>query len=409
MSGSIAIIGGLMLPVVIGGVGLGVETGYWYLKQRKLQQIADVSAHAAAVRKKSGDDQAQYVDAARYIAAQSGYTGPPANMSVVSPPTSGPNATKPDAVEVVITESVPRYFTSIFTQSALTVHARAVAKIETRPACILALSGTAAGAVTVSGSAEVTMPQCDIASNSVAADSFKMQGAASRVTAACVYSAGGTSTNSNLTTTYCSRPETHMAPLSDPYADVAEPAVTGTCKAANVGSGGTTTTLTPTESHASGAKSMRFCNGLSVSGNVVLNPGLYIIEKGDFTGSNGANISGTGVTLFFTNGATVKLNGNMRLNLSAPTADPYSGILMFGSRSNTTGQKINGDAASTFQGAIYFPAAHVEYLGSSAGANGCTQLIAKTVQLTGKSNFQSSCGNSGTRQIGIGQLARLVE
>jgi uncharacterized membrane protein len=83
-----------MLPIVIGGVGMGVETGYWYLSQRKLQQIADVSAHAAAVRKKSGDNAAAYTEAARYIAAQSGYTGAAANVTVASPPASGPNAAK---------------------------------------------------------------------------------------------------------------------------------------------------------------------------------------------------------------------------------------------------------------------------------------------------------------------------
>ncbi len=398
-----------MIPVVIGGVGMGVETGYWYLSQRKLQQVVDVAAHAAAVRKKSGDNAAAYTEAARYIAAQSGYSGAAANVTVVSPPASGPNAGRSDAIEVIITDPLPRFFTSIFSDSALTMRARAVALVQTRPACVLALSGTASGAITAAGSANVNMPNCDVASNSTAADSFKMQGASTSVTAACVYSAGGTSTNSNLSMTLCSQAETHMAPLSDPYANVAEPAVTGACKNKDVGGG---TVLTPTDNHASGVKSMRFCNGLSFSGNVTLNPGLYIIEKGtpaSFIGSNGAVLTGSGVTLFFTGGADIKLNNNVQLNLSAPTAGPYSGILMFGDRDEAITQKVNGNAASTFQGALYFPNSHVDYLGNSAATNGCTQLIAKTIQLSGNTGLKSSCASAGTREIGIGQLAKVVE
>ncbi len=395
-----------MLPIVIGGVGMGVETGYWYLSQRKLQQIADVSAHAAAVRKKAGDNAAAYTEAARYIAAQSGYTGAAANVKVASPPASGPNAANTEAIEVIIIDPLPRFFTSIFSNAPLTMRGRAVALVQSRPACVLALSGTASGAITAAGSASVNMPNCDIASNSTAADSFKMQGASTSVTAACVYSAGGTSTNSNLSMTLCSQPQTQMAPLSDPYANVAEPAVTGACKSANVSAG---TVLTPTDSHPSGAKSMRFCNGLSFSGNVTLNPGLYIIEKGSFTGSNGAVLTGSGVTLFFTGGADIKLNGNAQLNLSAPTANPYSGILMFGDRDEAISQKINGNSASTFQGALYFPNSHVDYLGNSAATNGCTQLIAKTIQLSGNTGMKSSCQSAGTREIGIGQLAKVVE
>jgi Flp pilus assembly protein TadG len=44
-NGATAVLVGLLLPVIIGGLGLGAETGYWYLLDRKLQHAVDVSAH----------------------------------------------------------------------------------------------------------------------------------------------------------------------------------------------------------------------------------------------------------------------------------------------------------------------------------------------------------------------------
>ena len=40
-SGGAAIILALTLPIVIGGLGLGVEVGLWYQTERRLQTAAD--------------------------------------------------------------------------------------------------------------------------------------------------------------------------------------------------------------------------------------------------------------------------------------------------------------------------------------------------------------------------------
>jgi uncharacterized membrane protein len=89
ISGSVAIAAALMLPAIIGAVGLGVETGYWYVSQRQLQHVADVSAHAGAIRKRAGDTAAGYTDSARYIAQTSGFSGVASSVIVNSPPLSG--------------------------------------------------------------------------------------------------------------------------------------------------------------------------------------------------------------------------------------------------------------------------------------------------------------------------------
>ncbi|MHA1158841.1 MAG: pilus assembly protein TadG-related protein, partial [Alphaproteobacteria bacterium] len=53
--GSIAILGALSLPVVIGGMVLGAEVGLWYQTQRQLQHAADTAAHGAGIRMRQGD------------------------------------------------------------------------------------------------------------------------------------------------------------------------------------------------------------------------------------------------------------------------------------------------------------------------------------------------------------------
>ncbi len=75
--GATAVIAAILFPVVVGGLGLGAETGYWYLSQRKLQHAVDVSAHAAGARLRADDTDEQIIAAAERVASQSGYRGTP--------------------------------------------------------------------------------------------------------------------------------------------------------------------------------------------------------------------------------------------------------------------------------------------------------------------------------------------
>ena len=57
-------------PVLIGGIGLGAEAGYWYLRERALQHSADMSAYGAAVRLKKGDSDSILDKVALHIATE---------------------------------------------------------------------------------------------------------------------------------------------------------------------------------------------------------------------------------------------------------------------------------------------------------------------------------------------------
>lgn len=407
--GTIVVLAAFLFPIVIGAFGLGAETAFWYLTQRKLQHAADLSVHAAGARLRAGDALAEVTAAATNIAVRSGYNAGIGTVAVNMPPTSGAFAGNTSSVEVVLEETRIRWFSALFNKGPVKIRARAVSRLNGgATACILALSRTAPGAVTVSGSTAVTLNNCDVASNSMAPDAFLVSGTSAQITTGCVYAVGQAVTTPGLTLTTCSSVKINSPIVRDPYAGIPEPVVMGPCKNRNVGHPNNPTTLNPTDIHPSGVKSMRFCSGLDIKGVVTFNPGLYIIEGGSFDFNGGVRndpsvltaINGTGVTVYMANTSNLTLNGNVRLNVAAPTSGPFSGILFFGARNATAvTNKISGTVETTLQGAVYAPASLIEYTGNSTGSGGCTQVVGRLVTLTGNSTVKSDCATAGTKTI----------
>jgi Flp pilus assembly protein TadG len=415
--GATAVMAAILFPVVIGGLGLGAETGYWYLSQRKLQHAVDVSAHAAGARLRADDTPAQIEAAALHVATQSGYA--PGTLDVNIPPQSGAFAGQADSVEVVATETRRRMLSAVVAgffssepATDVTLSARAVAKVdasEASRACVLALSTTASRAITVTGSSTLALEGCDIASNSNAGDALYVT---SNATSGCAFSVGGAYTP-GLQLTQCDAVKENAPLIRDPYAHIAEPAVGAIpCeKDSRVGKPNSPTTLTPVHPHESGVKAMRFCGDLDAKGTVTFKSGLYIVEGTlKMTSSNSASqLIGKG-TFYFPDGGEIRLTGTT-LDLAAPESGPFRGLLVFGSRSaTTTSHLITGNNDSILTGAIYAPASAVTMSGTAeAIGGGCTQVIGDTVTFTGNSTLQSACNQAGTIEIKNNVLVSIVE
>lgn len=408
--GSVAIVAAIIFPIVIGGMGLGAETGYWYLSQRKLQHATDVAAHAGAVRLRAGDTTLKIRAAAENIARASGLSSTVGTIQVNSPPLTGAKSGSAASVEVILAEVQPRLFSSVFSSKSITISTRAVATYSaSSAACVLALSPTASGAINVTGSTSVSLAGCDIASNSNASDSFLMSANGSSLTAGCVEAVGGTVTTSNLVLTQCPSAKSFAPVVRDPYASVVEPSAIGVCQS-DKSKANTSTTLTPTDTQPNGVKSMRFCSGFDAKGIVTFSPGLYIIENGGLTVNGNVQLIGSGVTFYFVNGGKANLGSNALVNLSAPTSGPYSGLLFFGSRTTAGGsQTITGTSGSSFQGALYMPGSGVAFTGNSAISAGCTQIIGRTVTFAGNSSLKSSCSSAGTKTISASEAVTITE
>jgi Flp pilus assembly protein TadG len=393
-SGNVGIIFALAMPLVIGSAALSVETSYWYYKQHQLQAAADNAAFAAGLDARNGQTVAVLDATALNVATQNTYDNSLGTIVVENPPSSGPYAGNTAAVTVTLTQREQRFFTQLFSSAPVIVKATATSVFQTTSdACILALDPGASGAATFTGNSSLTLNGCVVMSNSIASDSVYVWGAAN-LTTNCVMSAGGYADHGGLTETACNAPTTNAPAAPDPYKNLPAPAV-DTSHCAN----GNGANLNPGT----------YCGGLTLKGNTNLKPGVYVINGGVLDFNANANITGSGVTFFLTNGATVTMNGNAAVNISAPTSGTYAGILFYGDR-NSPGltEKFNGTAGSQMTGAIYFPTDNVTYLGNFSGANGCTYIVADTVSYSGNTNFNVNCTNYGMAPIPAGAAVKLV-
>lgn len=395
--GNMAVLFGLASPLVVGAAGLGVETGYWYLLDRELQTAADMAAYAGAVELRASATRSVVDSIARQEARTQGFDDTLGTAVVNTPPQSG-SYRSGRAVEVLLTREVPRLFTALFVQDALTLSARGVAQFDDGgTACVLALSPEDPGAVTFTGNALSLLNGCNVMSNSLASDSVTVTGSAD-VTVPCVLAAGGVDVDSGLHLTACRQPATFAPPAADPFASRAEPSLGGSCR--SLPSGGGSSTLTPG----------RYCGGGVLRGDITLSPGVYVIDGGNVRVNATANLRGSGVTLYFTNNATVDINGSASLTLSAPTTGPFKGMLMWGDDDNDPGEvKLNGNASSRLTGAVYFPTADVEFLGNFSGSNGCMRLVAHTIRFTGSTSMNADCTAAGMDDVPLPGRVVLVE
>lgn len=408
--GAVAIVTGIAFPLLVGGMALGTEAGFWYLSQRKMQQGADLLAYTAAVQLRSGRGEAEAAAAAGRIAEENDIREDD-TLTVNVPPKSGAWAGSPRAAEVLVDRAQRRFFTLIYASDPVALSARAVAVYERGSnACLLALDPTAPGAITVSGSSTVVFEGCDVATNSNDPEAFLMSGGSVQMTTGCVHSVGGAETTGGLTLTTCEEPNTQAPVMVDPYADVPEPAVTGPCLDGDIDETSTVTTITPTDGHELGMSSMHFCGGLDLKGRIHFDPGLYIVDGGTFRINAQAEITGTDVTFFLTGGARIHYNGGADISLAAPTSGPLSGLMFFGARDDVgVEHTLNGTAGSEISGAIYVPSGDLAYSGNFTGDNGCTQIVMRRVTFTGNSELQVDCTAEGARRIAVGETIRLVE
>lgn len=392
-----ALLFSLSLPVIVGAAGLGVETGYWYFKQRELQTAADVAAVAGAVEKRGGAESGAIASAALTEAVEHGFESGAGSIDVNDPPTSGDYMDE-KSVEVLLEMPAMRLFSGLFSSEPVTLHARGVATFSNGgQACIVALDPEASGALTFTGNALTLINGCNVMSNSLDDSSLIVNGSAD-VTVPCALSSGGVSVDEGLTLTDCPEAQANVPPAVDPFKDLPEPDVTGPCLALPGGVGAET--LSPG----------RYCGGGILEGDKTFLPGVYVMDGGSFRANATANVYGNGVTFFMTNNATVDINGSAHLELKAPTSGTYKGVLFYGDRDNDYDtNKFNGNASSSLTGAMYFPSQDVQFLGNFSGDNGCMRIVAATIKFTGSSEMNADCTAEGLNQMPLPGRVSLVE
>jgi Flp pilus assembly protein TadG len=405
-SGQYAVITALLSPAVLGALGLGAESSYWYVTQRGMQNAADAGAIAASINGSSS-----YAAEAKAVAAQMGYQNGVSYVSVTATDSAACPGGGNNCYSVTVNSLVPLYLSQLVGYSGTTtvngtpytsIGATAIAtKGGGGPACVLALDPSDAKSATMTGG-NLTLNECDLQVNSSNADAFNMTGGV--ITAKAIDIVGSFQATGGVRNP---TPSTGQSASSDPYSGLfAENKVTQlegeTCTYTNKTVSGGSVTLTP------GA----YCGGLSISGGIVtLSAGVYVIEGGLFSVTGGI-VSGSGVTIVLTKNssgqfATAKLTGG-DITFSAPTSGEWSGLIIYQDPSEAVGQGTSNVTGSsyTMTGALYFPTQAVDFTGGATNNSQCTQLIGYTLSLTG-GVFNNNCAGTGVLPIS-GARGRLV-
>lgn len=306
-----------------------------------------------------------------------------AQMSAVS----GGTALTMSAAAAIKTE-----FMGLMGHSTLALSVKsAVATVSDGLGCVLSLSPTASGALKAQGTTSVDLNNCSLYDNSNNATAL-IAGGSAKVSALSVGVVGGVSGADSIITTQGIR--TGIAPLADPYANVAFPNF-ATCDNQNF-TAKSTMTIDPGV----------YCGGIGVNAGaeLTLNPGIYYLDGGDLSVNGGATLQGNGVTLVFTkknrnSWADVKINGNATVNLTPPISGPTAGIVVFADRNTPVGTtfKFDGGASQYLGGAIYVPTGDITFAGGAGTSTSCTQVIGFTVTFVGNSNLAINCSSYKTK------------
>ncbi|NQV48119.1 MAG: hypothetical protein HQ504_10095 [Rhodospirillaceae bacterium] len=419
-SGVIIVLFALMLPIMIGFLGLGIEVSYWFQNRRNLQIAADSAAVGGAFELLDGGTSTTATAIATTEAGRNGYDATTDTITVNIPPSTGSYTTDSNAVEVIMTSQLSLMFADYFLGDSITVNTRAVATSAGSgdEACVLALDSSASKSVNVSGTADVEMDGCHVASNSSASNAINVQGAAT-LEVDCVSTVG--SVSGTVTMDVCATAEENIAAISDPFDGLSVPTYSS-CDETSYSPPSSSVTITPPSGIGG---TMVFCSGLSInaSDTVVFDPGVYIIDGGSFRINGGATVSGTDVTFIFTGSgsdwASVSINGSGDVDFTAPdasalTADPWSGILMFQDPAATNSASndftFNGNSTTELTGVIYVPNNDISFSGGNELDDaGCLMLVALEISFNGNADLDNNCDAAGVTPIYTSYTTKLVE
>lgn len=342
-NGGVAQFFALVLPVLIGLAGLGIDSAAFYDQQSRMQAAADSSALAIA------KELHLYVDKESSLEAF-GKSRVEAMLGEVG------LAERPHAVEVLvntedgsatveITMAVKAFLpVEVWGENPIAVSAEASTYGAER-LCVLGLNKSSNDTIKADKAALVTAPKCAIHSNSSDPEGLAA-GLLSTLVSSFTCTSGG---YSGGLTSFVPTPETDCPVLEDPLAERSPPAVGGCDYLDFVADSGV---LTVEPGH--------YCGGLKVTNNadVVASPGIYIISGGKLEVGNNASFHGEHVSFYFADdAATLRFKDRADVELSAPKDGLMAGILFFENPSAPPGRsfEIASDSVRKLLGTIYLP------------------------------------------------------
>lgn len=417
-AGAVVLWVGLGAPVVMGLGGLGLDVANWFLDRRVMQSASDTAAIAAAHALNAGRDQTEIEAAVAESLANSGYGFRSGDTVLVrTPPASGLAMGDPNAVEVVLGRRAHVMLSSTFIGDGVPIRTRGVGGVVVvGEHCILALDETMDSALEFTGTANADI-NCGVAANSSSNRAIHVGGQAS-LTADPAQAFGDIFVEGTASLMTEHPPQPYSPKVPDPFGPEGRNLTvppTQACEPVPTLEKGLVNVVSPGW----------YCGDFLIENkDVAFEPGIYVIDGGDFRIKAGSNVDGDGVTFILT--ATypedigiVEFTSNSTIDLVAPDWGEYAGILIFidpratsfDSYGNMVENMVLGGASATLNGAIYAPTREILFTGGATGSGKCLQLVGRKVTITGNTvihNDPSVCAALSLDEIQQVRI-RLVE
>jgi Flp pilus assembly protein TadG len=366
-----AIITGLLTPLLIGVAGGGIDVSSYLAHRTDLQQIADAAALAAANEAAlNGWSQ----DAA--VAAVSGFVQQHVGNNLdetVASQVAVDSVQK--QVQVTLQQDHSPYFVIGYFIGSPQITVSSIALTNNASnICVIGLESSDTATVSLETNAMITAPKCAVYSDSVSTSGLVSTGNANLVAQLSCSAGGysGSTRNFNFVA-----PVTDCPAVADPLVARPPPPV-GSCREQNAAYSHYIGQLQPGV----------YCGGLSItaSSDVTLRPGVYVIKDGPLIIESSSIVAGKGVGLFFTGtNASFTFGSSSKVDLEAPTTGPMAGLVAYQNRScPEIDFVITSNKARKLIGTIYLPNGNLIIDANEKVADGSayTAIVAKRLRLS---------------------------
>jgi Flp pilus assembly protein TadG len=378
---SVMVMTGLLLAILLGLMGLAVDSSYAFYARTKMQSAADSAALGAAASIANGGSTNNALLVATSLATSNGFTTGVSNAVVTPtiPPGVNPNGSSPSYIDnsnyvrVRITQNVPLFFAPVIgVASTWPVSVNAVAGVKSSPDCLLTRSG-----FNINGTNTATLNECSavIGGNLSATNQSKI--AINGVGDIQVYNNGTINCPSctpKPTSKSGALPTIPTVSIPSGLTVVADP----TCANKNCQPGIYNSRLT-----------------LTRNATYTFASGFYVFNKGFSTNSAIVNSAPGGVTFYVASNQPINLSG--KLTLTAPiTANctPGSAVLVYQEPSTITSMALAGSNDQlNFTGIVSLPYMDITISGSSSNLVLNGSIIANSLSLNGNMNPRASANS----------------
>ena len=341
--GNVAITTAVVLPLVVGAVGMGVTYSMGNSTRSEMQNALDSSVLAGVIASNTGGDPittAGTVFQSNLSAwAKSNASGINANFDwtkgILTGQASG---------------TATNLFAGILGTRNYTINVNSAATSSTTPVCVLGLNSSAKGSFDINGSKASFNATCAVQANTTSGTGMTEEGNPTANAKKFGVSGG------HKGDTFSPPPTDGSPSMADPYASLPFPSY-DTCDKNAKG-----LDIKADQPLYPGT----FCGGIRISStaHVTMAPGIYVMVDGPFLADGSAVITGDQVMIAFTGkGSTLQLWGNSQLTVTSPTSGTYMNMQFMQDTSdvNTHGLWVsNGGSDSdggklSYDGVAYFP------------------------------------------------------